>query len=145
MRAFLYDLLTSDPDLQSDLGGAGGILDRVIPRRSQENILVARPFLIFGLGNSSSEQLVDSTADGPEDKTADRQFFQIWIHDDSMSFKKIDDLVKVVKDLVTGASSTQFRILTIQYLETSQEFSNETYNTLFRYIRFQAIIVPERT
>jgi len=30
--------------------------------------------------------------------------------------------------------------VTIRYLETSAEFSNQTYNTIFRYIRFQAII-----
>lgn len=146
MRALIYDLLTTDEDLQSDLGGAEGILDRVMPRRSRENILGPRPFLIFGLGNSTGEQLADPTSVGVEpEKDAERQFFQVWVHDDSESFVRIDRMVDTVKKRLTGASSAPHGVLTIAYLETSQEFSNETYNTIFRYIRFQAIVVKERT
>lgn len=144
MRAFLYDLLTTDVNLQSDLGGAEGIKSRVIPRRSQENIQVGKPFLIFGMGNSSREQLVDSTANSPTDMDAERQFFQVWVHDDSQSWLRIDRIINTVKKRLIGASDTNARVVTILHLETSQEFSNETYNTIFRYIRFQAIIIPER-
>lgn len=145
MRPLLYDLLTTDTDLQSDLGGASDILNRVLPRRSRENILVVRPFLVFGLGNATSEALVDSTANDPVDKDGERQFFQVWVHDDSESYALIDNIVEKVKRRLIGVSSTEHRVLTIAYLETSAEFNNETYNTLFRYIRFQAIKTQERT
>lgn len=141
MRAFLYDLLTTDEDLQSELGGAGDILNRVLPRRSRDNIEGPRPFLIFGLGNSTAEDLADSTAN---DATAERQFFQVWVHDDSKSYLRIDRMVDMVKKRLTGQSDGK-SILTIRYLETSQEFNNETYNTIFRYIRFQAIIAEGTT
>lgn len=136
MRAFLYDTLTGDTDLQTDLGGAEGIKDRVIPRRSRGDILVTRPFLIFGLGNATSEQLEDSTAN---DAQAERQFFQIWVHDEGESYLLIDQMIDKVKKCLIGAISVEHKILTIRYLETSQEFNNESYNTIFRYIRFQAI------
>lgn len=142
MRAWLYDLLTTDVPLQSDLGGAEGIKDRVMPRRSEGDILSAKPFLIYGLGNSTDEGLVDSTAN---DGQAERQFFQVWIHDEGGSYALIDDLVKKVKKRLIGASSPANRVTTIRYLETSQEFNNETYNTIFRYIRFQAIIATGGT
>lgn len=139
MRAWLYDRLTTSSELQTFLGGSEEILARVVPRRSQGNIEVKRPFLVFGLGNSSSEELRDSTAQDLGDPDAERQFFQVWIHDESMSFVQIDDMVEAVKRRLIGASDTAARILTVRYLETSAEFSNETYNTIFRYIRFQAV------
>lgn len=137
MRAFLYDLLTMDEALQEDLGGAEEILDRVVPRRSQGDILVPRPFLIFGLGTQSDERLIDSTANDGE---ASRQFFQVWVHDEGGSYVLIDQIVEKVKARLVGASDPASKVMTISYLETSQEFSNETYNTNFRYIRFQAIL-----
>lgn len=140
MRAWLYDHLTTDPELQGFFGGPVGILERVMPRRSQGNILVPKPFLIYGLGNSTNEQLGDSTATDEEELQAERQFFQVWIHDEGGSYLQIDDIVAQVKKRLTGASDVPSRVNTVIYLETSQEFNNETYNTIFRYIRFQAII-----
>lgn len=142
MRAWLYDLLVTDPNLQTELGGDTGIRERVMPRRSQGTINVAKPFLIFGLGNATNEQLEDSTANDAE---AQRQFFQIWIHDEGESYVLIDDLVEMVKARLIGASSPPDKVMTTRYLETSQEFNNETYGTNFRYIRFQAIIAKGGT
>jgi hypothetical protein len=136
MRTFLYDHLTSSEDLQEHLGGVEGIQDRVMPRQSQENILAERPFLVYGLGNSSNEDLGDPTAN---DYEAERQFFQVWIHDEPGDYQLIDDLAEMVKRRLVGMNVPQYHITTIAFLETSAEFSNQTYNTIFRYIRFQAI------
>ncbi len=142
MRAWLYDTLITDSDLQSDLGGAEGIKSRVAPRRSKEEIAsLVRPFLIMGLGNATSENLSDSTSNDPQDKDADRQFLQIWIHDDGGSYSRIDTIIEHVIHRLAGASSAADNILTMSYLETSAEFNNEAYGTIFRYIRFQAVKV----
>lgn len=141
MRAWLYDTLVSSVELQSELGGAGGIVDRVLPRRSEFVVPKLRPFLIYGMGNSTNEALGDDTAGDAE---AERQFFQIWVHDEGGSYVLIDQLVDKVKRTLRGKSSSANQILTIRYLETSAEFSNETYGTNFRYIRFQAIIAKGR-
>lgn len=137
MRAFLYDTLTQNTALQAKLGGASNILTRVMPRRSVQEIPEEGLFLIFGLGNATSEQLEDSTAN---DAQAERQFFQVWIHDPGGSYMQIDEVVPLVKKALVGKSHKPSKLLTIAYLETSQEFNNETYNTNFRYIRFQGII-----
>lgn len=142
MRAWLYDLLTQHPPLQAAVEATPSeMLDRVMPRRSEETINLPKPWLMYGLGNATSEDLSDSTAKDPQDKNAERQFFQIWIHDEGGDFNKIDDIARIVIALVTGAESPEDGVLTVRYLETSAEFSNETYNTNFRYIRFQAIKV----
>lgn len=141
MRAWIYDTLIASTDLQAELGGVEGIKTRVMPRRSQESTPpeVDKPFIIFGLGNDTNELLTDSTADD-EDGFAHRQFWQIWVHDEDSSYVLIDDLVEVVKNLFLGASSPAHKVLTTRWLETSQEFNNQTYGTNFRYIRFQSII-----
>ena len=139
MRAFLYDTLITSPDLRTHFGGVEGIKTRVIPRQAKDIILPEekKPFLVMGMGNATSFQLSDSTAN---DAYAERQFFQIWVHDKGQSYLDIDEIyIPAVKARLIGASHVPSRVITIEYLETSQEFSNETYNTIFRYIRFQAI------
>jgi hypothetical protein len=37
------------------------------------------------------------------------------------------------------ASSPADRVITVRWLETSQEFDDKTLGTILRYIRFQAI------
>lgn len=140
MRAWLYDRLITSDELQSELGGVEGIQTRVTPRRSKEEIAsIPRPFLVYGLGNSTTMGLVDSTANDSQDRNADHQFFQIWVHDKGGSYEDIDSLVNLVIKRLSGASSPADGIVTIEYLETSAEFNNETYGTNFRYIRFQAV------
>lgn len=138
MRAWLYDHLTSDLALQSVLGGVDGIKDRVNPRHSENTINIPKPFLMIGLGNATNEDLVDDS--DPADAFAERQFFQVWIHDEGGSFLQIDEtLIPIVLARLKGAQSPAHRVTLVRYLETSAEFSNDTYNTIFRYIRFQAI------
>lgn len=141
MRTLLYDTLTSSPVLQARFGGVEGILTRVMPRQSRENILVDRPFLIYGLGNQSNEFLVDETSvEAESGAEASRQFFQVWVHTEGGSYVVIDDIIEEVKDVLVGLSSPEHRVVTTRWLETSQEFNNETYVTIFRYLRFQSII-----
>ena len=142
MRAFLYDLLVNDEELWPffNVDNSEDAANHVTPRRGQETISdveLPRPFIVYGLGNATNEQLADDDAG---DHEAERQFFQIWIHDEGGDYGVIDQIIPVVKKLLIGASHVPSKLLTIRYLETSQEFSNQTYNTLFRYIRFQAII-----
>lgn len=143
MRAWLYDTLTTNDQLQTDLG-VEDITPRVVPRRSKTTVDInnlPRPFLVFGLGNSTREGLTDSTANDSEDRDALGQFFEVWVHDEGGSYARIDEIVKHVIAILHGASSPVDKVLTVSHLETSGEFNNETYDTNFRYIRFQAMII----
>jgi hypothetical protein len=142
MRAWLFDKLATDPALTQLLGGVEEAATRIVPRQSRKTLPPAlegkRPFLVFGLGNSTAEQLMDST--DPRAVDAERQFFQVWIHDEGGSFVRIDQMVPLVKKALVGGHDSVSNLMTVIYLETSQEFNNETYGTIFRYIRFQAIL-----
>jgi hypothetical protein len=137
MRTWLYERLATDPAFIPDLGvDEQAVRQVIIPRRSEETINIPGPrFLVFGLGNDTNEDL----SEDPE-HTAHRQFFTIWIHDEGPTFLKVDDLVKAVKARLIGASDKASFVNTVRWLETSQEFNNDTYKTVFRYCRFQAII-----
>lgn len=136
MRAFLFDTLAASPELQTKLQfTAETARTKIHPRRSETNINIPKPFLIYGLGNATNEALAED-----DDHVAYRQFFQIWIHDDAGSYLLIDEVLDIVKDVLVGQHHAGSKLTTINWLENSQEFSNETYNTIFRYARFQAII-----
>lgn len=137
MRALIYDTLVGSTALAQEIPN---LASRVLPRKSQGTIEGTRPFIVYGLGNATEENLTDETAD---EGWAERQFFQIWVHDETRSFVKIDRIVSEIKKLFNGLAPGVGEVLVIRYLETSQEFGNETYNTNFRYIRFQAVMVTK--
>lgn len=136
MRVWLFNLLRTSPEIQTLMGYTQEEMnDQVVPRESQRTINLTKPFLVYGLGNNTNENLSEDP-----DHIAHRQFFQVWVHDDAGSFLMIDRVVEEVKSLLVGASSLADQVTTVRWLETSQEFSNETYNTIFRYVRFQAVV-----
>ena len=136
MRAWLFDRLTTDEALQTKLGAdLAELQQRVRPREASETINIPKPYLIYGMGNNTNEDLAED-----RDHEAHRQFFQIWIHDEGGDYSVIDEIVEIVKDRLQNASDAASKVTMVRWLETSGEFANETYNTLFRYVRFQAII-----
>lgn len=136
MRAWLYDTLRTDTDLQLELGITEAELStRIVPRESQSTFNLPKPFFVYGLGNNTNEDLAED-----QDHEAHRQFFQIWIHDEGGDYGLIDNCITIIKRRLHLASHPPSKVTTVRWLETSGEFANETYNTIFRYLRFQAII-----
>ena len=136
MRAWLYDLLSGDAQLQGLVNATPEEwADRVMPRQSQTTFNIDKPFLVFGMGNNTNEALAED-----QDHTAHRQFFSIWVHDEGGDYDLIERILIRVKQLLVNASHPASHVSTVMWLETSQEFVNDTYNTIFKYARFQAII-----
>lgn len=136
MRTWLFDTLTQHSPLQAKLGGTlATTMDRVNPRQSKLVIPANKPFLVYGLGNLTDENLAEAL-----DHTAQRQFFQIWIHDNPGSYLVIDSFMPIIRKLLVGKVHAASLVSNVLHLEDSAEFSNETYNTIFRYMRFQAIL-----
>ena len=135
MRTWLYERLATDPELIPTLGvDETEVRTRIHPRRSEETIVLPTPYIIFGLGNDTNEDLAEDT-----DHEAHRQFFTIWIHDEGPTFTTIDDLIPIIKARLQNAQDSDAGVTMVRWLETSSEFNNETYKTVFRYCRFQAI------
>lgn len=136
LRVGLYDRLVALESLQTLWQfDAAQMAGQVLPRRSQFRVPSTKPFLVYGLGNATNEDLAEDT-----DHQAERQFFQLWIHDVEGSYQKIDDTIPLLIRGLVNWSYPPASLTGVRYLETSSEFNNETYKTIFRYIRFQAII-----
>lgn len=132
MRTWLHQTLKNDPDIQTWLGG--NLEGRVFPRFTKFTSVIPKPFIIHGLGNRSD--MLPSEDEG----FGERQYLQVWLHDEGADYTKIDEGLDIVKAALVNGSDKASNLTTVQWLETSQEFNNETYNTIFRYLRFQAII-----
>ena len=137
MRPWLFDMLSNSPELRTLLNITFPELAvRIIPRESQTTLTnIPRPFIVYGLGQTTNEGLGETN-----EHEARRQFFQLWVHDEGGDYGLIDEILEILKDTFQGQSAPAFNVSHVLWLENSQEFSNETYNTLFRYSRFQAII-----
>jgi len=132
-REWLYARLT-DPTA-TDLRALVG--DRVFAKKSMTSSSEDHPFLVYKLGNDTSEGL-------SEGNSPHRQFFTIYVHDESNEnggdYTKVDAIVKLLKELLKNANAPAADLMYIVYLETSQDLDDASLNTVFKYIRFQAII-----
>lgn len=128
MRRWLLERLVTDPSI------AAMVSDRIFQGESATTNLIEKPFIFYTIGNATDEQLSEE-GDRPY-----RQFFQIYIHDAPADYTKIDSVVKLVKDRLQNARSTEYNVMTVNHLETSRDLDDDTMGTIFRYCRFQAIM-----
>ena len=127
MRTWLHQTLKNDLPLIELFG------DRFFQGESMRSSVVVKPFLVYTIGNAT-DVLLSEEPDTPE-----RQFFQIYIHDEGADYTRIDEGVKRVKKLLRHQQNAEAGIIDIIYLETSRDLDDVTMNTILRYIRFQAI------
>jgi len=111
--------------------------DRVFAKKAMKSSVEEHPFLVYKMGNETWEEL-------SEVSLASRQFFQVWVHDFSdqavADYMLIDEVIRAVKEQLVNASSAEDGVITIRFLETSQDLNDETLNTVMKYVRFQAIL-----
>lgn len=133
LRTYLFDLLTS-PDNTELFAKISG---RVFAKKSMSSSVEQHPFLVYKLGNTSDEGLSESN-------DPSRQYFQIYIHDyrddQVANYDLIDEILVILKAMLKDAVVPEYDIIRILYLETSQDLDDDTLNTVFRYVRFQAIL-----
>lgn len=130
-RTWLFSTLTTTPAITNYVG------TRVFPKKSMKSSVEAHPFIVFKLGVNANEDL-------SETNQSNRQYFQIFVHDhadgETGDYLKIDDILKAIKETLVNAASASDELISIIYLETSQDFEDETLNTVYKYMRFQAIL-----
>lgn len=130
----MYDLLTNDVPLKT-LVGATRTDQWLFPRESLVSANVITPYLAYGLGNNTNEDLAED-----DDHIANRQFLQIWAFDAGADYNLIDDVLDRVKVLLHNAQSPPDLVTRVGWLERSQDFYQQTLEAVFRYDRYQAII-----
>lgn len=129
MRDWIFGQLKTDPQLQEfhrgRVAASGSLLSTP-----------EKPFFTYRLGNQTDENLADEQeATGPR-----RQFFQVDIHDEPSDYTRIDAMVNRTISLLGGQVVPVHHILHVRYLETSRDLDDPTYESIFRYIRFQAVL-----
>lgn len=132
-RTWLYHQLTAaEHTALRELIG-----DRVFAKKTMQSSVEVHPYLVFKLGNDTNEALAETV-------DVHRQFIQIFVHDYTDvtvgDYQKIDDIITELKKILVNASSAPDGVISVQYLETSQDLNDETLSTVMKYVRFQLII-----
>ena len=132
-RTFIYGKLLQLPSI-NDLGGLDD--PRIFAKKTMTSADEQHPFLVYKLG-------VDANLDVSEELRMTRQYFQVWCHDtnqyDNSDYMRIDKILKEIKDIFHNAGSKIDKIITTEFIETSQDFNDDTLNTIFKYSRFNLI------
>lgn len=127
MRQFVYETLSGNAPIQAV------VADRVFQGESMLVAEMAHPFLVYRIGNETNELFSEDTL------RPHRVFFQVYIHDRGGDYMRIDDLVKLVIDALVGGPYPAYKILRVNYLETSRDLDDAEMGTILRYVRFQAV------
>jgi|SRR6478609_7728387 len=128
-RTWLYGKLTQ---LQSH-----GVGERVFAKKSMTSAIEMHPFIVYKLGQNSPEGL-------SEEVDPSRQFVQIFVHDfadtKTGDYGQIDDVLREIKATLVNQSSPEDGIISVRFLETSQDLDDQTLSTVMKYMRFQLIL-----
>lgn len=132
-RTWLYSKL-NDPTIVSFVGGPDN--PRIFAKKTMTSANEEHPFIVFKLG-------VESNMDISEEVDISRQYVQIWVHDNNqdydVDYMKIDNIILAIRKVLKNANSAGDNIWTTQFLEVSQDFNDDTLNTIFKYARFLII------
>lgn len=132
-RTWLYNQMAEFPGLAALIGEDN---PRIFAKKSMTSSIELHPFIVYKLGYNASEEL-------SETKEVDRQFVQIFVHDfsdgDTADYMRIDEVIIQLRKALLLGSSPEDGVIAIKYLETSQDFNDETLNTVMKYVRFQMI------
>lgn len=132
-RTFIYNRLLV-PEVVDFVGGIDN--PRVFAKKTMTSAREDHPFIVYKLG-------VDSNLDFAEDYRLTRQYFQVWVHDNNMDdhsdYMRIDEVLNAIKESFHLANSTPDGVWTTEFIETSQDFNDDTLNTIFKYARFSLI------
>lgn len=129
-REFVQNALLTYSSLASVHGG------RVFQGQAMREVPTVKPFLTHKWGNDTDENLTEDP-----NVTPHRQFFSVWIYDDIGDYVQIDNTITEVKKALSVLCNDKATgIITIRFLEASQDLLDEVYNAIFRYVRFQMIM-----
>lgn len=127
LRSWMRDQLVLDPAL------AEVIEERVYQSASLRDATIKTPFLVYHMGNDTDEALGYGA-------TAHRQYFMIYVHDQYADYVRIDAIIDLVIAALRDRGSAKEGVYTVRFLEKSQDMTDASLNTIFRYLRFQFVM-----
>lgn len=131
LRTFITDVLKTDTGLQAVFSG------RVIASQAMMTAQTPKPYIVTKMMNDLDEGFDDP--DVPA--RPHRQFFMVYLHNERPSYVDLDDWCVLVKNAFRlRSSSSEDRITWITFIEQSADMDDVTLDTVFRYLRFQAVM-----
>ena len=134
VRHFVYRKLANYLPLTLLIGGPTN--PRIFTKKGMTSSIEDHPFVVYKLGHFANEELAEDTFTG-------RQYVQIWVHDyhdgKVADYDRIDFVLEQVKNALHGDGSGEDGVYMAVHIETSQDFNDETLNTIFKYHRFHII------
>lgn len=127
MRTWLHQTLINIPELVPIIQG------RVTQGEARSSSVGKKPYLFHTVG-------VRSNINFSEGEKIDRQFFQVYVHDEIGDFTQIDDICKIIVNALDQAVDEAHGIIRVEHLLTSTDLDDMTLGTNMRYIRFAALI-----
>ncbi len=132
-RAWVYTTLTQDTAL-GELVPA----EQIFAGQAMMTAQVPRPLIVLKFVSTSDEQLFD---DPDIPLRPNRQFLEVWVHDNRPSYVQIDKICSLVKQaLRTQQVSPDAYIMGVKYLDTSADLMDTSMDTVLRYVRFHLIL-----
>lgn len=129
VRAWVHSRLVNDTNLAIVIGG------RVWQQGAVLTAKAAKPYVVHHFGNNTDEGMYDEDSYQPN-----RQFLQVFMHAEQGDFGPLDDLMPLVKAALLSRVGRPTELIHVQYLETSQDLTDDLLQTYFRYMRFQLIL-----
>ena len=131
-REYVVSVLKND-------AGIGALItpDRIKSGQAVMTAQIQKPYIIVKMTNDP-----DLGFDDPDIQARPhQQFFIVYVHDARPSYLQIDQICDLVKEAFRlNPSSTSDRVVWTQYLERSADFDDVTLDTVFRYMRFIAVM-----
>lgn len=128
VRAWVHGRLSTDSGLSSVIAG------RVIQQGAILSAQASKPYLVHHFGNNTDEGMSDEDNFKPS-----RQFLQVFIHCPQGDYGPVDEVIPLVKAALASREGRPASLVSVQYLETSQDLQDDQLQTFFRYMRFQLI------
>lgn len=132
-RSFVYGTMVNSPDI-TDLVGKDN--PRIFAKKTMTSSVEAHPFIVYKMATETPEMM-------NEQLEVTRQFFQVWVHDfqdgDHADYERIDAIILKLREAFWIKGSKEEDVWLTNWVETSQDFNDDTLNTIFKYVRFQMI------
>jgi len=132
-RSFVYGTLC-ESEVANLVGGTDN--PRIFAKKTMTSSIEDHPYIVYKLGNETPEML-------NEELEVTRQFFQVWVHDyhdsDIADYERIDEVIEAIRKAFWIKGSKEEAVWITIWEETSQDFNDETLNTIFKYVRFRML------
>jgi len=126
IRSWVYGKMTGHSPLTTLVGSR-------IYESSMLQETPTKPYIMYKMFVTQAEMMGD---DRPK---VFNQSMQVFVHDVPGDFLRIDDIIRILKDLFHNASDKLAGVEIVRWLDSSEDFKDSDMGTIIRFIRFRIL------